>query len=616
MKHIVNTGLSAQENLLALVSAANAATLQKPLTADDVVFGKPSDSGTGEVDTNTVVTMSAKAGFDHAGSVTLRYRRYALSDRMDGTLSHAIGKVSTKTDIVAALAAHYGMIADELHIPVELPDPTKVNHGDQVSLRIEAVDGSFTYLKSYIDHLFTWIEPSLGDLIKNLELSGFESAAVSTGIDAVINSYFETYYNGSYVNKSAAGEDITVFFPVEPTFAERAGIKGMRIGNGNTPYLQFHNADQVAKMNQFSTIDLSILIEPETLDSRLYTDGQGLLFIYQLNGVGLAYDFNKKHFVYSTGYESNQIVFVTDDYSTFHRSFDWQLDGSVVNIKVVRRTNALLIYVNGVLVQDIWFDDLIPFFVSCERGAQVTGQNVLLLSNPVFLTALLLSAKIDGYDYIMAWTSIDFSNGIKNRGFLTKQTELTGFSKDQIVSYQGRSTYRVSGTPFGVSINDPDLTDVMNTENIFAMELALDLPNASPAFVSEHNGLVHLMRSGTGVGLAYSTIDKKFVVTDNGNPVKELSGSYNLPIEWPTDGKLVTLSFGVHGGDVYVKLGPKGSIGSCYLRRNVDPKVFAEIVDGLKPEHVVSGPHAQGLDIYVASFEILERYYFDRRVSQ
>jgi hypothetical protein len=160
----INTSLSALDNLLALINAAN----------------------TGQTITDTQVTAGtpAEQTADGQGRNTVTYARRPLNDSVaspDFAVTETIG--ATAASIITALAATNGLVASEL----ELQDPANGNavvtgaiSNSPATLNLVSITGSLLYIDASSQAVtFTWQEPqvALTTAIATTALSGFDAAS-------------------------------------------------------------------------------------------------------------------------------------------------------------------------------------------------------------------------------------------------------------------------------------------------------------------------------------------------------------------------------------------------------------------------------------------------------
>jgi hypothetical protein len=177
----ISTALSALGNLLALIQASNpkfSAITEDLLAVQSVSVQTPDEAG------NNAVVVVAASGYTDTASFT--YKQPSLTDAVgQSTFSIAPQPGAQAADIVAAVAASYGLLASELNL---------TNESDAVaggSVAIVAVaPGSLIYAPSTIAVALTWpapapapspepapapVEPSITSLVDNAILGGFDA---------------------------------------------------------------------------------------------------------------------------------------------------------------------------------------------------------------------------------------------------------------------------------------------------------------------------------------------------------------------------------------------------------------------------------------------------------
>lgn len=177
----INASLSALDNLLALINAANTA---QTITDAQITAGTPAAQAADGEGRNTNVLVSAVAGQGYSGTQTVTYTRRALNDSVvtpNFALTETIG--ANASDIVAALATANGLVASEL----ELQDPANGNavvtgaiSNSPATLNLVSITGSLLYIDASSQAVtFTWQEPTvaLATAIATTALSGFDAAS-------------------------------------------------------------------------------------------------------------------------------------------------------------------------------------------------------------------------------------------------------------------------------------------------------------------------------------------------------------------------------------------------------------------------------------------------------
>jgi hypothetical protein len=169
----INTSLSALDNLLALINAANTG---QTITDTQVTAGTPAEQTADGQGRNTNV--------GYTGTQTVTYARRPLNDSVaspDFAVTETIG--ATAASIITALAATNGLVASEL----ELQDPANGNavvtgaiSNSPATLNLVSITGSLLYIDASSQAVtFTWQEPqvALTTAIATTALSGFDAAS-------------------------------------------------------------------------------------------------------------------------------------------------------------------------------------------------------------------------------------------------------------------------------------------------------------------------------------------------------------------------------------------------------------------------------------------------------
>jgi hypothetical protein len=177
----INTSLSALDNLLALINAANTG---QTITDTQVTAGTPAEQTADGQGRNTNVAINAVAGQGYTGTQTVTYARHPLNDSVaspDFAVTETIG--ATAASIITALAATNGLVASEL----ELQDPANGNavvtgaiSNSPATLNLVSITGSLLYIDASSQAVtFTWQEPqvALTTAIATTALSGFDAAS-------------------------------------------------------------------------------------------------------------------------------------------------------------------------------------------------------------------------------------------------------------------------------------------------------------------------------------------------------------------------------------------------------------------------------------------------------
>jgi len=177
----INASLSALDNLLALVNAANTG---QTITDTQVTAGVPSvksDTGDGR---NTTVQLSAVAGQGYTGNVSVNYTRRGLNDSVLSPVdSYTATTGDTADAILTAIATQLGLVKAEL----QLEDPANpgvalsgAQSGNQATLDVVAKAGSLLYVDGSLQAItMTWQAPSvpLSTAVSVTDLGGFDAAS-------------------------------------------------------------------------------------------------------------------------------------------------------------------------------------------------------------------------------------------------------------------------------------------------------------------------------------------------------------------------------------------------------------------------------------------------------
>jgi nitrate reductase NapAB chaperone NapD len=176
----ISTALSAIGNLLALIQASNpkfSVITEDLLAVQSVSVQAPEEAG------NNAVVVVAASGYTDTASFT--YKQLSLTDAAgQSTFSIAPQAGAQAADIVAAVAASYGLLASELMLTNE---DSAVAGGSVATVAV--VPGSLIYAPSTIAVALTWpvpapspepapapVAPSITSLVDNAVLGGFEAA--------------------------------------------------------------------------------------------------------------------------------------------------------------------------------------------------------------------------------------------------------------------------------------------------------------------------------------------------------------------------------------------------------------------------------------------------------
>jgi hypothetical protein len=177
----INTSLSALDNLLALVNAANTG---QTITNAQVTAGAPSvksDTGDGR---NTTVALTAVGGQGYTGAVSVNYTRRGLNDSVLSPVdSYTATTGTTAAALVTALAAQLGLVESELHLEDPAAPGTPLSgaqSGNQATLDLVANAGSLLYVDGSLQAIaMTWQAPqvALSSAVTVTDLSGFDAAS-------------------------------------------------------------------------------------------------------------------------------------------------------------------------------------------------------------------------------------------------------------------------------------------------------------------------------------------------------------------------------------------------------------------------------------------------------
>lgn len=177
----INASISALDNLLALVNAANTG---QTITDTQVTAGAPSvkaDSGDGR---NTTVALTAVGGQGFTGNVSVNYTRRGLNDSVLTPVDSATATTGvTAESLLATLATQLGLVAAEVHLedPAAAGTPlTGAISGNQASLNIVAKAASLLYVDGSTQAIaMTWQAPqvALSSAVTTTNLTGFDAAS-------------------------------------------------------------------------------------------------------------------------------------------------------------------------------------------------------------------------------------------------------------------------------------------------------------------------------------------------------------------------------------------------------------------------------------------------------
>lgn len=177
----INASISALDNLLALVNAANTG---QTISDTQVTAGAPSvktDTGDGR---NTTVALSAVAGQGYTGNVSVNYTRRGLNDSVLNPVDTYTATTGvTAAALLAALATQLGLVAAEVHLEDPAAPGTPLSgaqSGNQATLDIVANAGSLLYVDGSVQAItMTWQAPqvNLATAVSVTNLVGFDAAS-------------------------------------------------------------------------------------------------------------------------------------------------------------------------------------------------------------------------------------------------------------------------------------------------------------------------------------------------------------------------------------------------------------------------------------------------------
>ncbi|BDD79828.1 hypothetical protein [Burkholderia phage FLC9] len=177
----INASLSALDNLLAIVNAANTG---QTITNTQVTAGTPSvksDTGDGR---NTTVVLTAQAGQGYTGTVSVNYTRRGLNDSVLSPVdSYTATTGDTADSILTALCTQLGLVKAEVHLEDPAAPGTPLSgaqSGNQASLNIVTKAGSLLYVDGSTQAIaMTWDAPqvALSTAVATTDLGGFDAAS-------------------------------------------------------------------------------------------------------------------------------------------------------------------------------------------------------------------------------------------------------------------------------------------------------------------------------------------------------------------------------------------------------------------------------------------------------
>lgn len=174
----INPALSAADNLIALVIAANAGLSE--LVAADVDFQEQSEQAPDGQGRNTSIALQAVGGSaNFRGTATVTYERRGVTDSVvtpDWTT--AVDDGVTNEQIVAAIATANGLVASELTITGVITRPVGGALTSEVTLATNA--GSLLYIDGTTQAVtLDWADhrTDLATAVGVTALSGFDAAS-------------------------------------------------------------------------------------------------------------------------------------------------------------------------------------------------------------------------------------------------------------------------------------------------------------------------------------------------------------------------------------------------------------------------------------------------------
>ncbi len=163
----INATLTALENLLALINAANTTQVMTP---SEVSTGAPVINATG-LNTSVIVTSLANEGF--TGAVTVNYNRRGLTDSVV-TPNFTLAGVTindTNATVLAKIAAQLGLVASELTFTGAL---NYMGPGGSSTGSIASNPGSLLYIDGSNQVItLNWVAIPMSTAVTNLNLAGF-----------------------------------------------------------------------------------------------------------------------------------------------------------------------------------------------------------------------------------------------------------------------------------------------------------------------------------------------------------------------------------------------------------------------------------------------------------
>lgn len=155
----INTSLTPEQNLLAMINEANPA---RSFDLTQISFGLPHQTGLEPAGHNTTVTVTAIKGSGYSGSQDVNYHRIALAQALAGLSSivQIPDSATTTKDTIDAVTAHFGLVDGEFSLnTAQSTRPT-----DGVTLEVLASltpnGDSYLYTGQDISITLKWNAPS------------------------------------------------------------------------------------------------------------------------------------------------------------------------------------------------------------------------------------------------------------------------------------------------------------------------------------------------------------------------------------------------------------------------------------------------------------------------
>jgi len=173
----INTSLTPEQNVLALINAANTTQV---VDLSQISLGAPHQTGSEPAGHNTTVTITAIAGSRYAGSEDLTYQRINLDQAVvaPSTIVPIPDSATSTQDTINAVIAHFGLIADEFSL--NAAQSTRPSDGTlQVAASLSPNTDSYVYAGGDIAITLQWNAlPSQSPLLLD-QVSTAASAAFS-----------------------------------------------------------------------------------------------------------------------------------------------------------------------------------------------------------------------------------------------------------------------------------------------------------------------------------------------------------------------------------------------------------------------------------------------------